>query len=77
MKYTTIIGILLIAIGLVAAFVAKTDFGDLITDSDFALGLLFGGGSGILIGGFLGWLYKKKKVEVVKVEVPAPDTTTE
>lgn len=59
MRYTTIIGILLIAIGLVASFVGKINFGELITEPEFALGLLYGGGLGVLIGGFLGWLYKK------------------
>lgn len=59
MKYTTIIGVLLIAMGIVAAFVGKVEFGNLITESSFALGILFGGGIGLLLGGFLGWLYKK------------------
>lgn len=59
MKYTTIIGALLIAMGIVAAFVGKVEFGNLITESSFALGILFGGGIGLLLGGFLGWLYKK------------------
>ncbi len=59
MKYTTIIGILLIAIGLVASFVGKIDFGELIAEPEFSLGILFGGGIGILFGGFIGWLYKK------------------
>lgn len=59
MKYTTIIGILLIAIGLVASFVGKINFSELITEPEFSLGILFGGGIGILFGGFIGWLYKK------------------
>lgn len=59
MKYTTIIGILLIAIGLVASFVGKIDFGELIAEPEFSLGILYGGGVGILFGGFIGWLYKK------------------
>ena len=59
MKYTTIIGILLIAIGLVASFVGKIDFGELIAEPEFSLGILFGGGVGMLFGGFIGWLYKK------------------
>lgn len=59
MKYTTIIGVLLIAIGLVASFVGKISFGELIAEPEFSLGILFGGGIGILLGGFLGWLYKK------------------
>lgn len=63
MKYTTIIGTLLITIGLVASFVAKVDFLELIAQPNFALGLLYGGGLGMLIGGFIGWLYKRTKVE--------------
>ncbi len=59
MKYTTIIGILLIAIGLVASFVAKMNFGEMISEPEFAMGLLYGGGGGLLLGGFIGWLYKK------------------
>lgn len=59
MRYTTIIGILLIAIGLVSFFIGKIEFADLISEPDFALGLLYGGGLGLLIGGLLGWLYKK------------------
>ncbi|MDD3458760.1 MAG: hypothetical protein PHO74_04735 [Weeksellaceae bacterium] len=59
MKYAFLIGILLISIGLVATFIAKIEFGELITQPEFALGLLYGGGTGLLLGGFLGWLYKK------------------
>ena len=71
MRYTTIIGILLIAIGLVASFVGKFVFGDLITEPEFALGLLYGGGLGVLIGGFLGWLYKKPYVSKSKAITPS------
>lgn len=63
MKYAFTIGILLIAIGLVASFIAKIEFGELITQPEFSLGLLYGGGVGLLFGGFLGWLYKKKHNE--------------
>lgn len=66
MRYTTIIGSLLIAIGLVASFVAKIDFWDLIAQPNFALGMLYGGGLGMLIGGFIGWLYKRTKVDTSK-----------
>lgn len=69
MKYTTIIGTLLIAIGLVASFVAKVDFLELIAQPNFALGLLYGGGIGMLIGGFIGWLYKRTKVEIPNQKV--------
>ena len=63
MKYSSIIGILLLLIGLVASFVAKYSFSDLITDPEFAVGLSFGGGAGLLFGGFLGWLYKRPKAK--------------
>lgn len=66
MKYTSLIGILLIAIGLVSSFIGKVEFGNLITQPEFALGLLYGGGFGLLIGGFLGWLYKKPYKNTIK-----------
>ncbi|MFA7688458.1 MAG: hypothetical protein WCY25_11390 [Moheibacter sp.] len=62
MKYTTTIGILLIAIGIVASFVGKIEFGELFQEPEFLLGLLYGGGVGILFGGLIGWLYKKDRL---------------
>lgn len=61
MKYTTIIGILLIGIGLVSSFMGKYDFTDFFGSRLFWLGALYAGGIGILLGGFLGWLYKRPK----------------
>lgn len=69
MKYSTIIGILLLLIGFVASFVAKYSFNDLITDPEFAVGLSFGGGAGLIFGGFLGWLYKRTKPKKDKTTV--------
>lgn len=78
MKYAFAIGLLLIAIGLVASFIAKIEFGELITEPEFSLGLLYGGGAGLLFGGFLGWLYKKKHNEEFHSNQPSkPSTTTE
>ncbi|SMC48903.1 hypothetical protein [Moheibacter sediminis] len=78
MKYTTIIGILLIAIAIVASFVGKIKFGDLLTQPEFVLGLLYGGGLGILIGGIIGWMYKKRNkaqtIQTTKVQDTTPPT---
>lgn len=59
MRYAIIIGILLIVIGLISGSIGKYEFSDLVTVPEFALGLFFGGGIGIIIGGLLGWMYKK------------------
>lgn len=59
MKYSLILGILLIAIAVVAAYAARFNLREIIAMEGFALGLLFGGGLGLIIGGILGWLYKK------------------
>jgi len=59
MKYTTIIGILLIALGVTAYFFGNSEIDELFGSKEFLIGLLFGGGIGLLLGGFLGWLYKK------------------
>lgn len=75
MKYSTIIGVLLLLIGFVASYVAKYSFGDFITDPEFAVGLCFGGGAGLLLGGFLGWLYKKSKPKKEKNTI-TPTTTS-
>lgn len=75
MRYTTIIGILLIAIGLVSSFIGKINFSNLVTEPDFALGLLYGGGIGILIGGIVGWMYKKpySKNDVKRTVTPSKE----
>jgi len=75
MKYAFTIGLLLIAIGLVASFIAKIEFGELVTQPEFSLGLLYGGGVGLLFGGFLGWLYKRKHDE--EFHSAKTDKTTE
>jgi len=59
MKYTTIIGILLLAIASVSSFIGKIKLGEIISEPEFSLGIMYGAGLGLLIGGFIGWLYKK------------------
>lgn len=59
MKYTSIIGALLIAIAVVSTFIGKIKLGEIISEPEFPLGLMYGVGLGLLVGGFLGWLYKK------------------
>jgi len=76
MKYTTIIGILLIAIAIVSTFVGKINVGDIFTEPEFVLGLLYGSGLGMLIGGIIGWMYKKRnKVDIIK-STKVENTTT-
>lgn len=59
MKYTTIIGILILAIAGVSTFVGKISLSEIISEPEFSLGIMYGAGLGLLIGGFIGWLYKK------------------
>lgn len=59
MKYSVILGILLIAIAIVAAYAARLNVREIIALEGFALGILFGGGLGLVIGGLLGRLYRK------------------
>lgn len=66
MKYTTIIGILLIALGVTAYFFGNSEIGELFGTKEFLIGLLFGSGIGMLLGGFLGWLYKKPHADKSK-----------
>ena len=73
MKYTTIIGILLIALGVTAYFFGNSEIGELFGTKEFLIGLLFGGGIGMLLGGFLGWLYKKPYALKPKKEEKLPE----
>lgn len=59
MRYTTIIGLLLVALGVTAYFFGNSEIDELFGSKEFLIGLLFGSGIGLLLGGFLGWLYKK------------------
>lgn len=68
MKYTTLIGMLLIGIGLVSSYMGKIDFTDMLKARFFYLGVFYGGGFGMLLGGLLGWLYKKNVKEVKVVD---------
>lgn len=70
MKYTTIIGLLLMALGVTAYFFGNSEIGELFGSKEFLIGLLFGGGTGMLLGGFLGWLYKKPYADKRKTENP-------
>ncbi len=63
MTYSTIIGVLLIAISAAMYYFTHLDFSRLFINKEFLVGLNGGAGIGFIIGGFLGWLYKYKAVK--------------
>lgn len=74
MKYTTILGLLLVALGITAYFFGNADFGDLFGSKEFVIGLLLGSGIGLLLGGFLGWLYKKPYEKTKEIKPSETDS---
>lgn len=65
MKYTSIIGVICLAIGLGLFFINKVE-----SELDFLTGLLVGLGAGFLLGGLWGYASKKRKVIEKVVEKP-------
>ncbi len=79
MKYTTTIGLLLLAIGVSLFYFADLDMDRIMLSKDFIVGIFLGCGFGFLVGGFLGWLYKRKKIakETKPSNIPAETKTEE
>lgn len=63
MKYTTIIGILLFAIGIGLFSFADLQFDRLFINKEFIVGIFLGSGLGFFLGGIVGWAYKHKKIK--------------
>ncbi|WP_333660612.1 hypothetical protein [Chishuiella changwenlii] len=60
MTYSTIIGVLLIAISATIYYFTSLDVSRLFSNKEFLVGITGGAGIGFILGGFLGWLYKYK-----------------
>lgn len=69
MTYSSIIGLLLTAIGLFLYIVQEPDY----TYKEFYIAAMLGVGIGLLIGGFLGYAQKKRK----KIIEPKFESKTE
>ncbi|MGI9527939.1 MAG: hypothetical protein ACR2MS_12600 [Weeksellaceae bacterium] len=71
MTYSTIIGLLLTAVGLILYILQEPDY----TYKEFYIAALLGLGVGFLIGGIMGYAQKKrKKIIEPKFEPKANDT---
>lgn len=68
MSYSTIIGILLLAISYMMYATTHTVFAEMIKEHIFAIGVVGGVGIGLIIGGFLGWLFKYRKLKKENLE---------
>lgn len=63
MKYTSIIGILLFAIGVAIFYFTNLELDRLTLDKEFFVGIFCGLGLGFFVGGLLGWAYKRRKIQ--------------
>ncbi|MBV7441442.1 hypothetical protein KRX57_08405 [Weeksellaceae bacterium TAE3-ERU29] len=72
MKYSTIIGLVLLVVGLILFIVNRPDY---MNENFYTAGFL-GLGIGLLIGGFLGFAQKKRKKVVETVFKPAEPVNT-
>ncbi|QTV06294.1 hypothetical protein [Faecalibacter bovis] len=63
MSYSSIIGILLLIMAYVMFNTTHSVFGVMVKELSFSIGLLGGVGIGLIFGGFLGWLFKYRKLK--------------
>ncbi|MBS7333601.1 MAG: hypothetical protein KIG88_08425 [Weeksellaceae bacterium] len=61
MSYSSIIGILLLIMAYVMFNTTHSVFDVMVKELSFSIGLLGGVGFGLILGGFLGWLFKYRK----------------
>lgn len=69
MTYSTLIGVLLIAISVAMYYFTNLDVSRLFADKEFLVGITGGAGVGFILGGFLGWLYKYKAVNKANARI--------
>ncbi len=69
MTYSTIIGVLLIAISATMYYFTNLDVSRIFSDKEFLVGITGGAGIGFILGGFLGWLYKYKAVNKANARI--------
>ena len=69
MTYSTLIGVLLIAISVAMYYFTNLDVSRLFADKEFLVGITGGAGVGFIIGGFLGWMYKYKAVNKANARI--------
>jgi NhaP-type Na+/H+ or K+/H+ antiporter len=62
MSYASIIGILLLTISYIIFRTTHTVFELMIKEYSFSIGIIGGIGLGLILGGFLGWIFKYKKL---------------
>lgn len=73
MKYSTIIGLVLLVVGLVLYIIQEPDY----TVKEFYIAGFMGLGVGLLLGGFMGYAQKKRKKVIEKVVKITPQNGAE
>lgn len=63
MSYSSIIGILLLIMAYVMFNTTHSVFDIMVKELSFSIGIIGGVGIGLILGGFLGWLFKYRKLK--------------
>lgn len=63
MSYSSIIGFLLLAIAYMMYSTTHSVLEVMVKEYSFSIGIVGGIGIGMIIGGFLGWLFKYRKLK--------------
>lgn len=63
MSYASIIGVLLLVMSYMMYNTTHTVFAEMVKEYSFAIGTIGGIGIGLILGGFLGWLFKYRKLK--------------
>ena len=63
MSYASIIGLLLLIMAYVMFNTTHSVFSIMVKELSFSIGIIGGVGIGLILGGFLGWLFKYRKLK--------------